>query len=171
MNHGKCLGMAACQATAILPMIQVVVHLKTWLQSAAKWWTFLGASCCLACHPQMGERTGSLDKSPAVWKKEFHRFRRFACLILIFNTDMSVFAWCGVFFCDRFTADRRRRLAYPFLGIIDIYICLGTRIGIWFILYIRTVLILYMYIDVCDATLVNCLVSFVAGVAAFVLVK
>ena len=33
---------------------------------AARWWTFLGASCCLACHPQMGERTGSLDKSPAV---------------------------------------------------------------------------------------------------------
>ena len=82
---------------------------------------------------------------------------------------MSVFACCGVFFCDRFTADRRRRLAYPFLGIIDIYICLGTRVGIC--LYIRTVLMLYMYIDVCDATLVNCLVSFVAGVAAFVLVK
>ena len=56
---------------------------------AARWWTFLGASCCLACHPQMGERTGSLDKSPVVCKKVLHHFRMSTCLILIFSADMS----------------------------------------------------------------------------------
>ena len=53
-------------------------------------------------------------------------------------------------------------------GIIDIHTCLGTRIGIWFIYGLFGY---YIYFDVCDATLVNRLVFYVAGVAAFVLVK
>ena len=78
-------------------------------------------------------RTGSLDKSPAVWKRSstvstgllaWFWFSMRTCRFLI---DVAFS------FCDHFTADRRRRLAYPFLGIVDIYICLGTRIGIWFI--------------------------------------
>ena len=75
--------------------------------------------------------------------------------------------WCGVFFCECFTVDRRRRLAYPFLGIIDIYICLGTRIGIWFI-HTDCFDIIHIYRCLrCDAG--ERFGSFVAGVAAFVL--
>ena len=47
----------------------------------------------LSCLPSPnGGEDGESRQKPRGLKKEFHRFRRFACLILIFNTDMSVFA-------------------------------------------------------------------------------
>jgi hypothetical protein len=80
-----------------------------------------------------------------VWKKEFHHFSMSACLILIFSTDMSLFDWCGFSFLNRFTADRRRRLAYPLSWYYR-----HTYMS-WYpnryMIYIRTVWILYIYIS------------------------
>ena len=46
----------------------------------------------LSCLPSPnGGEDGESRQKPRGLKKEFHRFHRFACLILIFNADMSVF--------------------------------------------------------------------------------
>ena len=65
-------------------------------------------------------------------------------------------AWCAFFFIfGHLTADRRRRLAYLFSWYYR-HTYMSWYIDMYMI-YIRTVLV-FLNIDVCDATLVGCLV-------------
>ena len=80
MHYRQSLSMPECQATVSLRMIQAVVHPKAWLQKAAKWGTFLGASCCLACHPQNGGEDGESRQKPRGLKKGVPPFQHVSLL-------------------------------------------------------------------------------------------